>query len=89
MRTSYAHIRAGCACLDSSAQRYLRTSTSGFTVLRMDTTDTRPGAVLARQRWDRPEHVDRRVERLAAEIAKLPRLTRDQRARLTAAIKAA
>lgn len=51
-------------------------------------TDTRPGALLARQRWDRPENVARRVERLAAEIAKLPTLTREQRAQLTAAIKA-
>lgn len=52
-------------------------------------TDTRPGALLARRRWDQPEHVARRVERLADEIAKLPPLTREQRARLADAIKAA
>jgi hypothetical protein len=59
------------------------------TVAHMTTTDTRPGALLARRRWDRPEHVAKRVERLAAEIAKLPPLTRDQRAQLASAIKAA
>ncbi len=51
-------------------------------------TETRPGALLVRRRWDRPEHVARRVERLAGEIDKLPALTREQRAQLTAAIKA-
>lgn len=64
-------------------------ATFGFTVLRMTTqSDTRPGALLARARWDRPENVARRVERLAAEIAKLPTLTREQRAQLTGAVKA-
>lgn len=56
-------------------------------------TDIRPGALLARRRWDRPENVARRVERLAAEIARvvgtLPPLTREQRAQLMGAIKAA
>jgi hypothetical protein len=52
-------------------------------------TETRPGALLARRRWDRPENVARRVERLAAEIAKLPPLPRALRAQLTEAIKVA
>lgn len=63
---------------------------SGFTVLPMDReTETRPGALLVRQRWDRPENVAKRVNRLAAEIAKLPALTREQRTQLTDAIKTA
>lgn len=57
------------------------------------TTDTdTPGALLARRRWDRPDVVERRIDALAAHIAravaKLPPLTREQRAQLTGAIKA-
>jgi len=55
----------------------------------MTTDDTRPGVLLARKRWDRPEHVARRVERLAAEIARLPALTREQREALVWAIEGA
>lgn len=50
-------------------------------------TETRPGALLVRRRWDRPENVAKRVARLAGEIASLPTLTREQRAALTEAIK--
>jgi len=53
--------------------------------------ETRAGALLARRRWDRPEAVERRVSSLASHItetlAKLPPLTRAQRAQLAAAIK--
>lgn len=54
-------------------------------------TDTRPGAQLARRRWDRPEVIEQRVSALADRItetlAKLPPLTRAQRAQLAEAIK--
>lgn len=54
-------------------------------------TETRPGALLARRRWDRPEAVERRVGALAEHItttlAKLPPLTRAQRAQLAEALK--
>jgi hypothetical protein len=55
-------------------------------------TETRAGALLARKRWDRPENVDRRVGaiagHLATALAKLPPLTRAQRAQLVGVIKA-
>lgn len=54
-------------------------------------TDTRPGALLARRRWDRPENIERRVDALAEHITsalgKLPPLTRAQRVRLMDALK--
>lgn len=54
-------------------------------------TDNRAGAALARRRWDRPENIERRiqrrVERIAASIAELPALTRAQRTLLTTALR--
>jgi len=44
--------------------------------------------MLARRRWDRPEHVARRVERIVAEITALPRsLTTAQRDALLGAVR--
>lgn len=56
---------------------------------RPESSDS-PGRELARKRWDRPDNITARYERLAehirAKVATLPPLTEEQKQKLTAII---